>query len=60
MACSTIELARELVDVLQKEAKQPRKLERYAFRTQVYSSGGVGGVGSAPHGNYGLYAGGVY
>jgi len=30
-------------------------------RRQVfYSSGGVGGVGSAPHGNYGLYAGGVY
>ncbi len=30
-------------------------------RRQVfYSAGGVGGVGSAPHGNYGLYAGGVY
>ena len=30
-------------------------------RRQVfYSSGGVGGAGGAPHGNYGLYAGGVY
>jgi hypothetical protein len=30
-------------------------------RRQVfYSAGGVGGVGGAPHGNYGLYAGGVY
>jgi len=25
-----------------------------------YSAGGVGGVGGAPNGNYGLYAGGVY
>ena len=30
-------------------------------RRQVfYSSGGVGGTGSAPNGNYGLFAGGVY
>ena len=29
-------------------------------RQTFYSSGGVGGVGGAPHGNYGLYAGGVY
>src|SRR6266545_3968583 len=29
-------------------------------REAFYPSGGVGGTGSAPHGNYGLFAGGVY
>ena len=29
-------------------------------RQAFYSSGGVGGTGSAPNGNYGLFAGGVY
>jgi hypothetical protein len=29
-------------------------------REAFYSSGGVGGVGGAPPGNYGLFAGGVY
>lgn len=29
-------------------------------RQAFYSAGGVGGVGSAPNGNYGLFAGGVY
>ncbi len=34
--------------------------EMDARRKTFYSSGGVGGTGSAPRGNYGLYAGGVY
>ena len=29
-------------------------------REAFYSAGGVGGTGSAPNGNYGLFAGGVY
>jgi hypothetical protein len=29
-------------------------------RQAFYSAGGVGGAGAAPHGNYGLFAGGVY
>jgi hypothetical protein len=41
MASSTIELARELVDTLKKEASQPKKMEPTAIRTQFYSAGGV-------------------
>jgi len=34
--------------------------EMDARRQTFYSAGGVGGTGSSPRGNYGLYAGGVY
>jgi hypothetical protein len=34
--------------------------EMDARRQTFYSAGGVGGTGSSPHGNYGLFAGGVY
>jgi hypothetical protein len=41
VVCSTIELCRELIDLLEKEAKSPAKATATRMRSRLYASGGA-------------------